>query len=42
VISAARIRECDVFDLLKDLGYPVEPIEIVASERADQREGFRI
>ncbi|HEX9502283.1 MAG TPA: N-6 DNA methylase, partial [Thermoanaerobaculia bacterium] len=32
MISAARIRECDVFALLKDLGYPVEPIEIVANE----------
>jgi hypothetical protein len=32
VISAARIRERDVFGLLQDLGYPIEPIEIVASE----------
>jgi hypothetical protein len=32
VISAARIRQRDVFGLLQDLGYPIEPIEIVASE----------
>ncbi|HYS56062.1 MAG TPA: N-6 DNA methylase [Thermoanaerobaculia bacterium] len=32
MISAARIRECEVFGLLQDLGYPVEPVPIVASE----------